>query len=74
MALQQVAQVLQVHLPARVERQVGGESRGVVMSIEQLIDETREVRSGHACGGFECDMLETGELAHGPHGFSGRLA
>jgi len=44
----QVAQIAQVRLPAPVERQVGRESRGVLMSIEQLIgDQGQLLRHFH---------------------------
>ena len=47
-----VARIPQVHPPVRVDRQVDGELRRVVMSIEQLIDKVGEVGCGRPRGGL----------------------
>jgi len=41
----EIAQVAHVRLPAHVGRQLGRKLRSVVMCIEQLIDEQRQLRS-----------------------------
>jgi hypothetical protein len=39
----QIAQIAEMSLPARVEILAGRESRGVVMSVEQLVHQARQL-------------------------------
>jgi hypothetical protein len=39
----QIAQVAEMSLPARVEVLAGRDSSGVIMSVEQLVDQARQL-------------------------------
>jgi hypothetical protein len=39
----QIAQIAEMSLPVRVEVQAGRDSRGVVMSVEQLVHQARQL-------------------------------
>jgi hypothetical protein len=42
----QIAQIVEVHLPALIDHQLARQPRGVVVSIQQLIDEADEILFG----------------------------